>query len=94
MQERRGREALLDLARGPARLCEALAIVKGHDGTDLTDGGGMYVERPDKRVVRRKQIVRSPRIGLSQGKDLELRYFLEGSRFVSGKRTNGRPLRG
>jgi DNA-3-methyladenine glycosylase len=38
MRQRRQVEAVRDLARGPARLCEALAIDKTYNGWDLTTG--------------------------------------------------------
>ena len=32
-----------DLASGPAKLCQALGIVRDHDGTDLVDGGAVQL---------------------------------------------------
>ncbi len=37
-RSRRPRSSDRDLARGPARLCKALAIDRAHDGVDLTTG--------------------------------------------------------
>lgn len=85
MQARRGRENLLDLARGPARLCQAFAIDRSHDGHDLTSGEMLYVASEAGVPVRRGQIGRSTRIGLSRGVDLPLRFFLVDCRFVSGR---------
>jgi DNA-3-methyladenine glycosylase len=94
MQIRRGTERLLDLARGPARLCEALAIDKSLNGDDLTRRRELWVEEDSSLRTRsasegRFAIRTSPRIGISSAKDLLLRYFVADSRFVSGRRRIG-----
>lgn len=86
MQARRGRDDLLDLARGPARLCQAFAIDRSLDGFDLTLGERLFVAADPDPPRRPAPIARSPRIGLSRGAALPLRFFLEGCRFVSGPR--------
>ena len=43
MRRRRGREKPLELARGPARLCQALDIDLRHNGLDLTKGRGLWI---------------------------------------------------
>jgi len=87
---------LLDLARGPARLCEAFDVDRGLDGWDLTRGSRIWVEESDKSTyygdfIDAHHIVTSPRIGVTSAADLELRFFLKNCQFVSGRRsTNGR----
>ena len=44
MQQRRGCTALADLARGPARLCQALAIDRRLDHWDLTRGHRLWID--------------------------------------------------
>src|SRR5687767_3742832 len=86
MRERRGRDHLRDLARGPARLCQALDVAKQFDGWDLTRGSELWIAAdpsPDAAPVR---IVRSPRIGISSARRRLLRFSLVGSPFVSGRR--------
>ena len=75
-----------DLARGPARLCEAFAVDRRLDGWDLTRGTRIWIEQPDEDMARDQQIVVSPRIGVTSGHNLELRFFLKDSLSVSGVR--------
>jgi DNA-3-methyladenine glycosylase len=63
MHARRGRENLLDLTRGPARLCQALAIDRTHDAHDLTTGSDLWIEEDDSLNSTPLKILRSPRIG-------------------------------
>lgn len=86
MQQRRGREKLLELARGPARLCQALDIDRDEDGWDLTLGKQLWISDESKQVGE-ERIACSPRIGISSATDLLLRFFYEGNVFVSGRRT-------
>lgn len=88
MQVRRGTDRLLDLARGPARLCEALDIDRRHDGHDLTLGQELWVTDGCELDGAPLTICKSPRIGVTSAHGRLLRYFLKGSPFVSGKRTS------
>jgi DNA-3-methyladenine glycosylase len=81
MHERRGTEAILDLARGPARLCEALAIDRALDGWDLTRGQKLWLA--DDPAAAPFEIRTSPRIGVTSAFDLPLRFYVAGNRFVS-----------
>jgi DNA-3-methyladenine glycosylase len=88
MHARRGVENLLDLTRGPARLCQALAIDRSHNTWDLTAGSELWVEE-DRQLNGTLRILRSPRIGISAATHRLLRFYLAGSRYVSGRRTPG-----
>lgn len=92
MRERRQCPSM-DLARGPARLCEAFDVDRRLDGWDLTRGTRIWIEQPDDAVVSDQQIVVSPRIGVTSGHGLELRFFLKDSPNVSGPRMVGRASR-
>lgn len=72
MQLRRGREKLLDLARGPARLCQALAITGKLDGWNLTRGKSLWIAGDD--FQSEQTIMATPRIGISKAVDLPLRF--------------------
>ena len=85
IQKRRG-TSLLDLARGPARLCEAFAVDRRLDGWDLTRGTRIWIEQPDDSSDADHIIATSPRVGVTSAHDLELRFFLQDSRYVSGRR--------
>jgi DNA-3-methyladenine glycosylase len=84
LHQRRRTDIVRDLARGPARLCEALAIDRTYDGWDLTSGRELWIaEDPDGRH-QRLRIVRSGRIGISSAQRRLLRFFAADNRFVSG----------
>jgi DNA-3-methyladenine glycosylase len=86
MQQRRGREKLLELARGPARLCQALDIDRRLDGWDLTLGKELWISDGAENRLE-EPIVTSSRVGISSATELMLRFFYEGNSFVSGKRS-------
>jgi DNA-3-methyladenine glycosylase len=81
MRARRGRERLAELCGGPARLVQAMGITRRHNGADLT-AGPLYI-CGDGPV--RGKIVTTTRIGIREGAELPLRFYLEGNPFVSRK---------
>lgn len=86
MEQRRRIDIVRDLARGPGRLTEALAIDKTYDGWDLTAGRELWIAEHDNSS-RPFRIARSGRIGISSAQRRLLRYFIPGNRFVSGRKT-------
>ena len=86
MQRRRNREDLRELTRGPARLCQSVRVEGDMDGLDLTIGRRIWITRDPLSTVSPSDIVASPRIGVSRAQDAELRFFVNGSPFVSGPR--------
>ncbi len=68
------------LCSGPGRLCEALAITRSLDGASLLRAP-LSLAAP----VKRPQIVRGIRIGLSKGREAERRFGLKDSVFLSKK---------
>ena len=81
MQRNRGAASLRDLARGPGRLASALAIDRSLDGVDLCETGLLWLARDDHDAP---DIGVSTRIGLSREAERPLRFYVRGSRFVSG----------
>jgi DNA-3-methyladenine glycosylase len=79
---RRGRSTDRDLARGPARLCQALGIDLTHNGTDLTSGD-LTLTLADEPV---DAFVTGPRVGLRQAADRPWRFWLDGDPTVSAYR--------
>lgn len=81
-----------DLARGPARLCRALAIDLAQKGTDLLSGP-VVLELADP--VPASQIATGPRVGLRQAADRPWRFWIDGdptvTRYVPAKRRDRRP---
>lgn len=85
MQQLRGISNIRELARGPGKLCQALAIDRRLDGWDLTIGRTLWLASPDQCDTS-LQIAVSARIGVTSAKDLPLRFFLADSPFVSAHR--------
>lgn len=77
-RERRPRASDRDLARGPARLCRALAIELSHDGTDLASGPVTLV--PGEPPT---EVSTGPRVGLRLAQDTPWRFWIGGERTVS-----------
>ncbi|QWZ10202.1 DNA-3-methyladenine glycosylase [Nocardioides panacis] len=77
-RERRG-STDRDLARGPARLCQALGIDLSHDGTDLTRGP-LVLSPADAPAV---DVRTGPRVGLRLAADRPWRFWLDGDPSVS-----------
>jgi DNA-3-methyladenine glycosylase len=77
-----------DLARGPARLCQALAINRAQDGADLCDPAGelrLYAAhdspaarsaRGSSGVGKQPRIEVGPRVGISKAADIPWRFWL------------------
>ncbi len=84
MQRQRGTEVLLNLTRGPARLCEALSIDRELDGWDLTLGSKLWLA--DDSASAPLAIQTSPRVGVTSAFDLPLRFYVAGNRFVSQRK--------
>jgi DNA-3-methyladenine glycosylase len=87
-QHRNGRtRRAVDLARGPARLCQALDIDRQLDGADVCQPGsplGIGLARPsDSAVAGQAVISTGPRVGISQAADRPWRYWLAGDGHVS-----------
>jgi DNA-3-methyladenine glycosylase len=75
-----------DLARGPARLCQAMAINRSQDGEDLLDPSSKLRLRAavgDERAVEPVKIEAGPRVGVSQAADIPWRFWLAGDPTVS-----------
>jgi DNA-3-methyladenine glycosylase len=83
MRQHRGKEALLDLARGPGRLAMAMDIDRHLDGVDLCVRGPLWLGTATRTVTA---IGRSVRIGLTREVHRKLRFFEYDSAFVSGPR--------
>jgi DNA-3-methyladenine glycosylase len=82
----KGKHLDADLCRGPARLCQALAIDRTLNAIDLTRDRRLFIERGPQRMDPRLIGV-SPRIGIDYAGDWvarPLRFYLRGSRFISG----------
>ena len=80
---RRGaRVTARDLARGPARLTQALGLHREHDGADLL--GSAVSLRPAESAPG--EIRKGPRVGLRNGARRPWRFWIDGDRYVSAYR--------
>ncbi|HAU32135.1 MAG: Putative 3-methyladenine DNA glycosylase [Desulfotomaculum sp. 46_296] len=79
MKKRRGRDKLTELCRGPGRLVQAMGIDKNQNGQDLT-GNELFVCAADEGG---HNIVNTTRVGISEGKELPLRFYIAGNPNVS-----------
>jgi len=79
---RRPRSTVRDLARGPARLCQALGVTREQNGLDVCSPDGplsIYAGEPaDPDVIRR-----GPRTGVKGAKDVPWRFWIDGDPTVS-----------
>jgi DNA-3-methyladenine glycosylase len=82
----------VDLARGPARLCQALAIDRGQDGADVCQAGSPMGIGPGRQpalaatmpAASGQAVIRTgPRVGVSQAADRPWRYWLADDEHVS-----------
>ena len=78
-----------DLARGPARLCQALAVDRTQNGADLCSVASELRLRPAGTSFRadgEPAIEAGPRVGISAAADIPWRFWLAGDPTVSAYR--------
>ncbi|NOY05896.1 MAG: DNA-3-methyladenine glycosylase [Chlorobi bacterium] len=68
-----------DLTNGPAKVCQAYAVNRRHNGLCLLEGP-ITIRRDDGD--EKGKIVASPRIGIRDSVELPWRFFLAGNPFV------------
>jgi DNA-3-methyladenine glycosylase len=81
-QSRRPGARPRDLARGPARLCVALAVDRGFDGVDVTSRESPITVAAGEPVGSDSVRV-GPRVGISAAADWPYRFWIEGDPTVS-----------
>ena len=73
------------LTSGPGRLCEALSITR-----QKLNGERLYAPESSLKIVedgwRPQEIRETTRIGITKSHHMQLRYFIAGNAFVSGKK--------
>jgi DNA-3-methyladenine glycosylase len=83
MKRLRKTDKLTDLARGPGRLAAALGIDRRLDGVDLCANGPLWLGTAVREIAH---ISATVRIGITREVDRPLRFYEDGSPFVSGQR--------
>lgn len=83
MKRRRTRaKGMEDLAAGPGRLTMALGITRRLNGSDLVHGPLTVRAEHEEPAI---EVGVSERIGITKCADWPLRFFVQGSRWVSGR---------
>lgn len=82
MRKRRGRSRLPELCSGPARLVQAMGIVPGMYGHDLTAKPLYLIRGAD---IGEEGVVVTTRVGIRAAAHLPLRFYIRDNMFVSRK---------
>ena len=91
-----------DLARGPARLCQALGIDRSQNGADMVSAGSplrmlsgagnparsALLASGDDNPATPRRIVTGPRVGVSSAAEIPWRFWFEGEPTVSAYRAH------
>jgi DNA-3-methyladenine glycosylase len=87
MFERRGVQKITDLCSGPGRLTQAMGITAEWNGADFFSipGANLWL------AINPPTIIASQRIGITKSAELEWRYFIGDSPFVSVRKRKTRP---
>ena len=89
VSEGRARIASRDLARGPARLCQALSIDRSLDGADVCVASSPLRMRAGAgNPARSGKIITGPRVGVSSAAEIPWRFWYEGDPTVSAYRAH------
>ncbi len=75
MQKLRGKVPFKNVANGPGKLTQALAINRTFDGTSLLQHGSLYLAEP--KELYSFQIKVTPRIGISRAQDKLWRFIVD-----------------
>lgn len=81
MKERRGTKDAKNLTNGPGKLTMAMDIDKEHNNIDITKKDSLIKVLDSKEEP--ENIGESGRIGISEGEDMDLRFFIESSDYLS-----------
>ena len=81
MKERRNTNSLKNLTNGPAKLTLALGIDKSFNLLKVYNNGSIFILENNLDF----EIVRTGRIGISRAKDLQKRFYIKGSKWISIK---------
>lgn len=78
--ERRRQKSGIEATNGPAKLCQAMAIDKAHNGANLTSGSVVLTPQP---ALESHLITVAKRVGIRQGVDIPWRFYITGNPYVS-----------
>jgi DNA-3-methyladenine glycosylase len=72
-----------DLAGGPAKLMQVLALDRAANATSVVDGTGPATLRPPGKLVLSSEIASGPRVGVTAAHDVPWRFWIAGDPSVS-----------
>jgi DNA-3-methyladenine glycosylase len=72
-----------DLAAGPAKLVQALALDPTAYGTSVVDGTGPLTMTPPETPVAAEKIAAGPRVGVTSAHDVAWRFWIQGNPTVT-----------
>jgi DNA-3-methyladenine glycosylase len=75
-----------DLAAGPAKLMQVLALDRRANATSVVDGTGPATLTPPVEPVPAGAVVAGPRVGVTSAHDVPWRFWIKGDPTVSGYR--------
>lgn len=82
-----------DLTNGPAKFCAAMHIDRTLDGVDICNSESpLFIARNPQReqfIEENAPLITTTRIGITQAADWPLRFYLDGSEFVSKRLKRG-----
>ncbi|MFA5060980.1 MAG: DNA-3-methyladenine glycosylase [Candidatus Pacearchaeota archaeon] len=81
MKGNRGITEIKNLCNGPSKFAIAFGIDKGFNGVDLTDKNSSLKLMQGKN--ENFEIIKTNRVGISQGTDLLYRFYIKGNDWVS-----------
>ncbi|MCD6477070.1 MAG: DNA-3-methyladenine glycosylase [Candidatus Aenigmarchaeota archaeon] len=81
MKKNRNINDIARLCNGPGCVTQSFGINKKYNGQSIIDNNEIYIEDSNEKP----KIIRTSRIGISQGKDLKLRFYIKDNKFVSRK---------
>jgi len=81
MEKIRHKHSTHGLTNGPGKLTQALAINQALNGVDVTKKGPLFVVEGDP--IAHKDIIATPRIGISRAKKDLLRFYIKNNAFIS-----------
>lgn len=83
MRENRDTEQINNLTNGPGKLTQALGIARSHNGCDLKKDSLKIYDIGCN--IKAEVIARCSRIGIKEGLDLLLRFYIKDNRNISRK---------
>lgn len=84
MQKRRNSKQFNNLCSGPGKLTSAMGLTIKHNSLDLRTSCLQLLTDNKMMRVKSDNIIRTPRIGISTGKELLYRFYLKNNQHVSG----------